>query len=297
MDVMKTLTFKSRVGLLPTLAVLFISSGSSASVHELLEREVGELSDDSSAAASEPEKRVTFQLPDNSSASVSGSEPESEDPWTMVGRSRREGMRTLNYSGNPAMLEFQRKVRAMRHLAKGGRLYKEKIKGMRILTPGDPYCFTFTPGLAEAEVSPERIERESIRIWKEHDLDKCIQSLECAEQCFQNIADYSDLDEFTRDYYGALVQVTSYFIDAFDTLQEGSLSAEQIARELEKHFENSPMKNRVRGVFYAVEGRLKSELLCLSMKEPEYRRTKYINFLGILVIGGLGIVLRTFFSR
>jgi hypothetical protein len=255
------------VGLLPALTVLFLAS-------------------DSSASEPKPGERVVGFDPSISMV-----------PSPMV---------YADYSDNPTMLRFRTEYRASAVLSKpkpGTELYEVRKKAMEILTPGDPCFSVYAPRQAEIEVPSEKVKSDSIELWQGYKLSDCSPALESVAQWFQCIADYSGLDELTRNHYGALAQAAFYFASAFDMLQEDSLSSKQIAEKLKEYFRDNPGSNQVRGVFYAVEERLKSELLRLSKKEakyyyneePKYRNMECIKILGALVVCGSLIVLKTLF--
>ncbi|MDR1333755.1 MAG: hypothetical protein LBJ71_00890 [Holosporaceae bacterium] len=220
---MKTSIFKSKVGLLPALAVLFLTS-------------------DNFASAFKPRKRVVQFDPSISTF------PSSE-------------IQISNYSDNPTMLRLQTEYRALADLSMPGtELYEVKRNAMGVIMPGDPWFCSDVPGRAEAEIPFETIKSESIRMWQEYDLCNCSPALTYVAQCFQDIANYPDLDELTRNYYGVLTQVAFYFASAFDRLPKSLLSADKVAKGLDGCFKNNPEADRVRGIFYAVDQRLHDEL-------------------------------------
>ncbi|MDR0740261.1 MAG: hypothetical protein LBF34_00960 [Puniceicoccales bacterium] len=220
---MKTLTFKSKVGLLPVLGILFLAFDSSASTAE--------------------SKGKVVKI----------------DPSIPVFPSSK--MRVADYSNNPTLLRFQTEYRASAMLFyPGTELYEIKREAMKIVMPGNPDYFATIPSRAVMATPPEKVKKDNIELWKGYDFYSCGLALKSAVQCFQYIADYSDLNESIRDRHSALAQVASYFANAFDRLSKSPLSANKIARGLDECFRNNPKANRERGAFYAVDQRLRDEL-------------------------------------
>jgi hypothetical protein len=169
-------------------------------------------------------------------------------------------MRAVDCSNTPTILKLQAEFQTLAVLFQfNTELGIMRMKAMKIVMPGYPLYISNAKCLS-AVISIEAVENESIRKWKGYSLKECSVKLGEAYEYFSNIADYSDLDELTRNYYNALAQATFYFANAFDWLQDGSLSTDGISRQLDECFRDDPQANRVRGIFFAVSRKLHDEL-------------------------------------
>jgi hypothetical protein len=249
--------------------MLFLSSDSSAAWGADLKKQEGfELSGDSSAAPrSKKGKRVRSELSGDSSAAPRPRRGKRVRFHPSVYMPEHSEMRPVKYPKGTPGDRLRQESRALASLSSPGtRLNKMKTKAMKILIPGDPWYSS--PTKTNTETPTEEIRNESIRRWKEYDLDRCIADLWMCYKCFTSLSDDSSFDQSTRSYYKALQQAALAFANAFDRLKEGLLPPDQIMKTLEEYyFVNNPKAQQVReGYFYAVETRLKSELFLLSIR-------------------------------
>jgi hypothetical protein len=226
---------------------------------------------DSSAAVPDLKKQKGFELPDDSSAAPAPTEEKRVRFNPSVYIPQRSEMQPVTYPKDTPMDKLQKESRARMALSfPGTELNKMKTKAMTILIPGDPWYSSLSK--ASTEVPLDEIRSESIRRWQEYSLNRCSKDLRKCYTCFIILSKYSSFDQSTRIYYGALAQAALAFANAFDHLQEGSMSADQITKTLEECFADDPKAEQVRkNCFYAVEVKFRSELPFLSTRDGTKR--------------------------
>ncbi|MDR1906844.1 MAG: hypothetical protein LBQ03_01335 [Puniceicoccales bacterium] len=143
----------------------------------------------------------------------------------------------------------------------------QKIRG--ILEPGDPWNFEV---LSSQTLLPyEDIRQRSIEAWQDYTLERCIRKLNHVRDGF---AYFSSIQELLPDVsYKVLSDIAAIYGQAFQILQGNTTEEDAIAaiEELKRRLrENKEVRQRIDN-FYAVEARLKSEMLNLSMRNKAER--------------------------